>query len=506
MQLASPPSPESNGDSPALRHGSDRQRQKQQQYTYTRLRPRDPQLPPRVEHVLLEEPGRARDLIARSLNLPSTYAADLVEFGAVYFSPSVPPLPPDAAPHVVAAYSLALARGGAPGAPPGTLSSSTASAASTGSSPLQPLPVLSHPHGTSLRAGGPTTLAAAEGASPGGHLSATCPLPGEDLGSAAGVCGEGNAASGLDHAVDALPGRRRGQEPRRPSRLLDPDQELPAGGYMRVHVHPRRFPRCHEIDWSSRICLDGPDFVVINKPAGVSVGGTVDNRVEACTALAARALGLKEPLRITHQVDQCTQGCVVLAKTREFAAAFNRRLQEKRVRKVYRALAVGAAATGRHVHYMRPDRFPPRIISQEPIEGWLRCELEVLECRQVAWPSAAAAERECVRSPGWAAQCHAYECKIHLLTGRTHQVRTQLGALGAPLVGDTMYLPAVLTSGVRRSLAVSQEMVDRSDVMEGWKKSHGREPEGAIGLHASEITWDDMFGMVEGGSPWWGET
>lgn len=34
----------------------------------------------------------------------------------------------------------------------------------------------------------------------------------------------------------------------------------------------------------------------------------MDNLVETCTNFAARALGLKAPLRITHQIDNCTEG------------------------------------------------------------------------------------------------------------------------------------------------------------------------------------------------------
>jgi hypothetical protein len=42
------------------------------------------------------------------------------------------------------------------------------------------------------------------------------------------------------------------------------------------------------------------------------VGGTVDNLEEMCATFVGRALGLKDPLIVTHQIDTCTEGWYVL--------------------------------------------------------------------------------------------------------------------------------------------------------------------------------------------------
>ncbi|XP_028092457.1 RNA pseudouridine synthase 6, chloroplastic-like [Camellia sinensis] len=55
-------------------------------------------------------------------------------------------------------------------------------------------------------------------------------------------------------------------------------------------------------------------------------------------------------------------------------------------------------------------------------KGWHLCQLEVLECKKVAWPNSVTEEKYCVEDCGWPLKEFAYECKINLLTGRTHQV------------------------------------------------------------------------------------
>ncbi|KAK1283447.1 hypothetical protein QJS10_CPB21g00895 [Acorus calamus] len=157
--------------------------------------------------------------------------------------------------------------------------------------------------------------------------------------------------------------------------------------YLRVHVHPKRFPRCYEIDWRSQVIAVTEAYVVLDKPAGTS---------------------------------------------------------EKQVKKLYLALAAAPVPIGIMSHYMRPVNIAPRLVSEEAIKGWHLCQLEVLECKVIPWPSSAVKKRYCIEDCGWPLKDVAYECKINLLTGKTHQIRAQLAASGAPVIGDSMYTPAVL--------------------------------------------------------------
>ncbi|CAN6176524.1 unnamed protein product, partial [Urochloa humidicola] len=101
------------------------------------------------------------------------------------------------------------------------------------------------------------------------------------------------------------------REAQKTFRVTDPNQLLEAGTYLRVHVHPKRFPRCYEIDWKSRVIAVADDYVVLDKPAATSVGGATDNIEESCAVFTSRALGLETPLMTTHQIDNCSEGWFV---------------------------------------------------------------------------------------------------------------------------------------------------------------------------------------------------
>ena len=74
--------------------------------------------------------------------------------------------------------------------------------------------------------------------------------------------------------------------------------------------------------------------------------------------------------------------------------------------------------------------------------------------------------------------------------GKTHQIRAQLAAVGAPVIGDVMYGPiagATVAGG-----AASEDLVRRV--------GHCQQIEGSIGLHAFRLVWDGR--TYEALPPW----
>ena len=121
----------------------------------------------------------------------------------------------------------------------------------------------------------------------------------------------------------------------------------------------------------------------------------------------AKSFGQHHPLRMLHRLDYGTRGPVLIAKTAESASALQRRWLE--VQKIYHAWVSGA---------------------QLPIRGTLGFPLDDKPCRT---------SFTVLGHRKWAVHGQASLLEMTLHTGRTHQIRRHLSALGHPIVGDTMY-------------------------------------------------------------------
>lgn len=205
------------------------------------------------------------------------------------------------------------------------------------------------------------------------------------------------------------------------------DQFLQEQDYLRVHTKPRRFPvQLLEKSFSAKclIHFEHPDFYIIQKPSGIPVHASVDNTQE--NLLAFLESRLQEKLFITHRLDVPTSGLIFIARNIAAQKTFNQLLENSLVSKFYKALVHGEYQGPRRLtHYMQPSPRAPKVVSTEKSPGWLLCQLDIIDCEEEL-------------------SSHSL-LSLALLTGRTHQIRAQLSAMGHPIVGDKSYgSPVVL--------------------------------------------------------------
>ena len=191
--------------------------------------------------------------------------------------------------------------------------------------------------------------------------------------------------------------------------------QLQKGDYLRVHTKPRRFA-VPDWDWNDHVLLKRTQYLVVNKPAGLPTHATVDNRIE--NLLHQLRLAFGHDHWVTQRLDQETQGTIVIARTKKFQAQFNQWLSDRRVTKRYRALVSQAPSLGQHRHFMKPSPRAPKTITEEPVKGWQECLMTVKDVQPYAG---------------------GFLVDLTLDTGRTHQIRAQLGKMRCGIWGDRIY-------------------------------------------------------------------
>jgi 23S rRNA pseudouridine1911/1915/1917 synthase len=224
-------------------------------------------------------------------------------------------------------------------------------------------------------------------------------------------------------------------------RSLSGSRDVETGDRVRVHTRPRRYPQPNDL--LSRIVSEDDDVIVVDKPAGLPVHALVDNINENLISYLEDLRG--GTLFITHRLDVETSGLVLLAKNPGAQARLNRAFADGSVKRTYAAFTLAPVPVGLHVHYMEPSPRAPKTVSSTPAEGWSHCSLEVLCCDEMVAPTSVISEGRTV----WTSQAEnseapltlarVYRLEIVLQTGRPQQIRAQLAALGAPIIGDVAY-------------------------------------------------------------------
>ncbi len=186
-----------------------------------------------------------------------------------------------------------------------------------------------------------------------------------------------------------------------------------------------------------RLILDDPDFLVVDKPAGLLASTVPNEKRPTAWKKVQRHLGLTEPRAtpgLVHRLDRDASGLLVFSKNPEAYDSLKLQFFRHDVERVYMAVTHGV-----------PTPAEGRITSMlvELPDGQVRTSR-----RPNAGQKAITDYKTVERGGGMAG------LRVQLETGRKHQIRAHLAERAVPIVGDRVYgrpdgAPRLMLAAVR---------------------------------------------------------
>lgn len=209
------------------------------------------------------------------------------------------------------------------------------------------------------------------------------------------------------------------------------ETRLAAGAQIRVPPLPDAPPQELRDTLSSHdrafvrglVLYEDDDVLALNKPAGLAVQGGTKTHRHVDRLLAAWGDGPKRP-RLVHRLDRDTSGVLVLGKSPAAAAKLAGAFARRRSQKTYWAIVAGIPK-------------PAEGVIDIPLAKTGFGDREMVAPADPKDPKADPAETEFV-TISRAAQTAAW-LALKPVTGRTHQLRAHMLAVGHPIIGDPKY-------------------------------------------------------------------
>jgi tRNA pseudouridine32 synthase/23S rRNA pseudouridine746 synthase len=183
-------------------------------------------------------------------------------------------------------------------------------------------------------------------------------------------------------------------------------------------------------------------LVVLRKPAGLlCVPGRGPDKQDC---LSARVQRIYPDALVVHRLDMATSGLCLMARGPRMQRVLSQAFAQRQVAKRYLAVVAGQLAC--------PPGADWALIDLPIAADWAHRPLRVIDAArgkasQTRW-----------RVLSYDAQANATRVELQPLTGRSHQLRLHLQALGHPILGDCLYAPPEAQARSGRLLLHASEL------------------------------------------------
>ena len=225
------------------------------------------------------------------------------------------------------------------------------------------------------------------------------------------------------------------------------------------------------------VVFEDEDILVIDKPARVAIHPAIShpaNTLANGVTWYYEQKGIPFVFRCINRLDRDTTGLLIVAKNLVSASILETALQRREIRRTYLAVAEGCipdegtidlpiarkegSLIERCVDEARGERAVTHFRRLSEKQGaWISSNEDLRRGRHLATdsqrqslvpllePRAEAGLRKRKHMPPASPDTGAYSvAEIHLETGRTHQIRVHMAAIGHPLLGDSLYNPSII--------------------------------------------------------------
>lgn len=174
------------------------------------------------------------------------------------------------------------------------------------------------------------------------------------------------------------------------------------------------------------IVYEDEAFLILNKPAGIAVHPSVlhfEDTLSNGVKYYFESIGLKRKIRPVNRLDLNTSGLIIFAKSEYIQECLIQQMASNIFKKEYTAIAVG--------HFEKPKGTINLPIARK--------NNSIIErCVSVHGGQTAITDYEVMQEIDINSEFFSV-VKCYLQTGRTHQIRVHMSAIGHPLLGDTLY-------------------------------------------------------------------